>query len=360
MAKTVLVDSHQPERLRVGVVGGGWPGRRHAEAFIASGAGLVTAVADLAPASRAALAELSPGAHGFASAEELLAQGDVEAVVVALPTYLHRPVVIAALEAGKHVLCEKPPALDAREVVAMIDAARRAGRVLAFGLQRRALPSVTAARALIERGELGTLYHGRAVWTRAWGAPAGAGGWHRDLARAGGGPLIDLGVHVLDLAWWLMGRPPVRSVAGITHNRSFDPRQVEDAAFGLVRLADGGAIQLETSWISHRAGDEVSIEIAGTRASLIVDQSSLTLIRADAEGSQLVKPAIPVGWPESLLRPFVDQAANFAAAIRGEAAPLTPPDDALVIMRLIDGLYRSAREGREIPIWDPHGSSPKR
>ncbi len=343
--------------MRVGVVGGGWPGRRHAEAFTASGAGLVTAVADVDPAARAALEEMCPGARGFASAEELLADADVEAVVVALPTFLHRPVVIAALEAGKHVLCEKPPALHAEEVVAMMDAARRAGRVLAFGLQRRALPSVTAARALIESGELGTLYHGRAVWTRAWGAPAGAGGWHRDRARAGGGPLIDLGVHVLDLAWWLMGRPAVRSVAGIIHNRSFDPEQVEDAAFGLVRLSEGRAIEVETSWIAHRDGDDVRIEIAGTRASLIVEQPSLTMIRADAGGSQLVKPAIAGGWPESLMKPFVDQAANFAAAIRDGAAPLTPPDDALLIMRLIDGLYRSAREGREIPIDGPPGDS---
>ena len=344
----------------MGVVGGGWPGQRHAEAFTTSGAGVVTAVADLDPASRAALAEVSPGAHQFASADELLAEADVEAVVVALPTYLHRPVVIAALDAGKHVLCEKPPGLDAEEVVAMMDAARRAGRVLAFALQRRALPSVTAARALVERGELGTLYHGRAVWTRAWGAPAGAGGWHRDLARAGGGPLIDLGVHVLDLAWWLMGRPPVRSCTGITHNRSFDPKQVEDVAFGFVRLSEGGAIQVETSWMAHQDGDEVSIQISGTRASLRVERSSLTLIRAGAEGSELFRPALPEYWPDSLVRAFMDQALNFTAAVRKEAAPLTPPEDALAIMRLIDGLYRSAREGREIRLAGPTGDSSTR
>lgn len=355
--KSDLLDSHRHEPVRVGIVGCGWPGQRHAEAFTVTGTGLVTAFADVDPASRAALAQLYPGARGFSSAEELVADADVEAVVVALPTFLHRPVVIAALDAGKHVLCEKPPALHAEEVVAMMDAARRTGRVLAFGLQRRALPSVTAARALIERDELGTLYHGRAVWTRAWGAPAGAGGWHRDLARAGGGPLIDLGVHVLDLAWWLMGRPAVRSVTGITHNRSFDPELVEDAAFGMVRLSDGGAIEVETSWIAHRGGDDLRIEIAGTRASLVVEQQALTMVRADAGGSQLVKPTIPNGWPEALLNAFADQAANFAAAIRDGAAPLTPPGDALLIMRLIDGLYRSAREGREIPIDEPPGAS---
>jgi predicted dehydrogenase len=355
-----LLESPQHESLRVGIIGGGWPGRRHAEAFAASGASSVAAVADSDAACRAALVQLCPGARAFTSAEELLADAGVDAVVVALPTYLHRPVVVAALAAGKHVLCEKPPALHAGEVVAMMDAAARSRRVLAFGLQRRALRSVTAARELIERGELGTIYHARAVWTRAWGAPAGAGGWHVDPARSGGGPLIDLGVHVLDMAWWMMGRPSVRSVVGVTHNRAFDPDRVEDAAFGLLRLSDGGAIQVETSWIAHRDGDEVAIHIAGTRASLVVDRTSLAMIRADAGGSQIVKPAIPEGWPELLLAPFVDQAANFAAAVRGEAAPMTPPEDALAIMRFIDGLYRSAREGREVPIGDPPGDPPSR
>jgi predicted dehydrogenase len=337
------------ERLRVGIVGGGWPGRRHAEAFAASDAGAVVAIADVDPACRAALARLTPGAQEFASAEALLAEADVDAVVVALPTYLHRPIVIAALDAGKHVLCEKPPALHSQEVADMAEAAQRNRRVLAFGLQRRALASVRAARALIERGELGTIFHARAVWMRAWGAPVGAAGWHSDPARAGGGPLIDLGVHVLDMAWWLMGRPQVSSVAGVTHNRNFDPDRVEDAAFGLLRLAGGGAIQLETSWIAHRDGDDISIQLSGTSASLVVGLSSLAIVRADAQGTQVLKPVMPAGWPEALLQPFADQARNFAQAVRGEAAPLTPPEDALAIMQLIDGLYRSAREGREIP-----------
>jgi predicted dehydrogenase len=348
-----LPGSVDHERLRVGIVGGGWPGRRHAEAFAASDAGVVTAIADVDPACRAALATLTPGAQEFASAEALLAEAEVDAVVVALPTYLHRPIVIAALDAGKHVLCEKPPALRAQEVADMAEAARRNRRVLAFGLQRRALASVMAARAIVERGELGTIFHARAVWMRAWGAPVGAAGWHSDPARAGGGPLIDLGVHVLDMAWWLMGRPPVSSVAGITHNRSFDPGRVEDAAFGLLRLAGGGAIQLETSWIAHRDGDDISVHLSGTGASLIVGLSSLAIVRADAEGAQVVKPVMPAGWPEALLQPFADQARNFAHAVRGEAEPLTPPEDALAIMQLIDGLYRSAREGREIPIPPP-------
>ncbi len=111
--------------------------RQHAEAFTASGAGVITAVADVDPATLAALAELNPGARAYALADELLAGADVEPVVVALPTYLHRPVAIAALDAGKHVLCEKPPAVNAEEVAAMMDAARRRGRVLAFAAEVR-------------------------------------------------------------------------------------------------------------------------------------------------------------------------------------------------------------------------------
>jgi predicted dehydrogenase len=343
-------------RLRVGIVGGGWPGQRHAEGFAASDAWDVVAVADLDPERRIGLAR-GNGAAAVASADELFARDDLDAVVVALPTFLHRQTVLAALEAGKHVLCEKPPALNAAEAAEMASAAARHGRILSFGLQRRALPSAAAAQAVIAEGQLGEIYHARAVFTRAWGAPAGAGNWFRDPVRSGGGPLIDIGIHVLDLAWFLMGRPEPVSVFGVTHDRSPETSPLESAAFGLLRFAGGRSIQLEASWILPESADRQYVHLHGATAGALVERDKFTLIRVGEAGIEMFTPPTTIGGPDPTLAAFLTQASYFAAAIRGTAAALTPAEDGVWLMRMIDALYRSAKEGREIALKPEQGGN---
>jgi predicted dehydrogenase len=335
------------KKLTVGIVGGGWPGQRHAEGFLASDAWRIAAVADLDPARRRELAR-GTEARLLATAAELFALDGLDAVIVALPTFLHHPMVIAALEAGKHVLCEKPPALNAGETAAMAEIAARRGLVLAFGLQRRALPSAAAAQAAIAKGRLGEIYHARAVFTRSWGAPKGHGNWFRDPARAGGGALLDIGIHVLDLAWFLMGRPEPVSVLGVTHDRSPETSPLESAAFGLLRFAGGRSIQLEAAWILPESDDRQYVHLHGTAAGALVEPHRLTLIRADESGVETLSPPIVVGWPEAYLAPFVTQASLFAAAIRGTAPALAPAADGVHLMQMIDALYASARHGGEV------------
>ncbi|MGH6912372.1 MAG: Gfo/Idh/MocA family protein [Geminicoccales bacterium] len=336
-------------RLRLGVVGGGWPGQRHAEGFRASGAWDIAAVADLDPDRRAALAH-GTGAAMLPTAEDLFAREDLDAVVIALPTFLHRRMVTAALASGKHVLCEKPPALNATETSAMAEAAARHGRVLSFGLQRRAMPSAMAAEAVIGQGALGEIYHARAVFTRAWGAPKGHGNWFRDPATAGGGPLIDIGIHVLDLAWWLMGRPQPMSVLGVTHDRSPETSPLESAAFGLLRFEGGRSIQLEAAWILPQAADRMCVHLCGTAAGALVEQDTLTVTRVGPSGIEQIRPPILGGWPDAFVASFRTQASRFAQAIRGTAPALAPADDGVQLMRMIDALYASACEGREISL----------
>jgi predicted dehydrogenase len=256
--------------------------------------------------------------------------------------------VMAALAAGKHVLCEKPPALNAGETEAMADAALRRGLVLCFGLQRRALPSAAAAQAAIAQGQLGEIYHARAVFTRAWGAPEGAGNWFRDPARAGGGALLDIGIHVLDLAWFLMGRPQPISVFGVTHDRSPQTSPLESAAFGLLRFAGGRSIQLEAAWILPEADDRQYVHLHGTAAGALVERDRLTVIRVGEAGTETFSTPIVLGAPDTLVAPFQTQASHFAAAIRGTAPPLAPAEDGVQLMQMVDALYASASERREI------------
>jgi predicted dehydrogenase len=334
-------------KLRAGIVGGGWPGQRHAEGFAASGAWEIAAVADLDPDRRRELAR-GTDARLLATADELFALDELDAVVVALPTFLHHPTVMAALAAGKHVLCEKPPALNAGETAAMADAAARCGLTLSFGLQRRALPSAAAAQALIAKGGLGEIYHARAVFTRSWGAPLGAGSWFRDPARAGGGALLDIGIHVLDLAWFLMGRPQPIAALGVTHDRSPETSPLENAAFGLLRFAGGRSIQLEAAWILPEADDRQYVHLHGTAGGALVERERLTVIRVGKTGVEVFSPPIMVGWPEAYVAPFLTQASHFAAAIRGTAPALAPAEDGVRLMQMVDALYASASERREI------------
>ncbi len=343
-------------RLRVGIVGGGWPGQRHAEGFAASEAWDVVAVADLDPERRIGLTR-GNGATAVASAEELFARGDLDAVVVALPTFLHRQTVLAALEAGKHVLCEKPPALNAVEAAEMASAAARHGRILSFGLQRRGSPPAAAAQAMIAEDRLGEIYHARAVFTRAWGAPSGAGNWFRDPARSGGGPLIDIGIHVLDLAWFLMGRPEPVAVSGVTHDRSPETSPLENAAFGLLRFAGGRSIQLEASWISPDSEDRHQVHLHGTTAGALVERDRFTFIRVGAAGTETLSSGSTIGGPDPVVAAFLAQASHFAGAIRGTAAALTPAEDGVWLMRMIDALYRSAKERREIVLKPEQGAA---
>ena len=336
-------------KLRVGILGGGWPGQRHAEGFAASGVWRIVAVADADPLRRNALAD-AWRATPMASAEALFGCSDLDAVVVALPTFLHHPMVTAALAAGKHVLCEKPPALNAAEARAMADVAERHGRVLGFGMQRRAMSSAIAAHALIAQGELGEIYHARAVFTRSWGAPVGADGWFRDAAKAGGGPLIDIGIHVLDLAWYLMGRPQPVGASGVIHDRAAATSPVESSAFGLLRFAGGRSIQLEAAWILPQSEDALSVQLFGAKAGALIEQGKLTVTRVGEAGVEEIRPPILIGWPEAYVGPFQVQASRFAAAIRRPDANLASAEDGIRLMEMIDALYASGKEQREIEL----------
>ena len=208
--------------LRAGIIGGGWPGLAHAAGFTSAGGWTVPVVADLIPERREALAHAAGHARQAASADEILGDPTVDLVSLCVPTDLHLPLALAAFKNGKHVLCEYPPAGSLRDAKQMQKAAQRAGRVLAYAAQRRFGGAELAARQAIAKGYAGEIYHLRLAWLRTRGTPQGTG-WYADPARSGGGALIDLGTHLLDLAWHLLGTTArVASVYAVAHRRLTD------------------------------------------------------------------------------------------------------------------------------------------
>jgi len=256
--------------VKVGVVGVGWAGQQHIKAYAAMDGVTLAGIAGLEEETREELAAEFGVPVSVARWEDLLDVDGLEAISVAVPTFLHAPIAIAALERGLHVLSEKPIALDGDQATTMVAAARSAGRVLEVAFNHRRRGDVQRLRELIEEGRLGRPYYTKAWWLRRSGIPT-LGSWFTQSSLAGGGPLVDIGVHVLDYALFLLGNPAVKSVSAATYDllgtngfggsressksgangdAAFD---VEDLATVFMRLEDGGTLLLEASWAMHRA-----------------------------------------------------------------------------------------------------------
>ena len=345
-------------KLNVGIVGLGWPGQRHAEAILANADAHLYAAADLNAERREKFTQTFPVDRVFENYLEMLLDPAVAAVIIALPNALHFPVSLAALQAGKHVLCEKPPALNASEMktIRVEAAARRL--IYFFGRQMRFSPEIQAAKELIAAGRLGTPYFGRTVWVRERGTPFfGVGGWFTDKARAGGGALIDLGVHAIDTAWYLLGNPRPLSVSaqvfqsfpGVIQAPVFD---VEDGAYGMIRFEGGAQVQFEVSWAANLTDDIpvvagwpgrelMNATLYGPKATIRLEPLALF----EDQGGQVVKVDIQ---PKGEVNQFSAQMENFVSAILGRSAPVNSVTQAVYLMEILDAIYRSSDLGREV------------
>jgi predicted dehydrogenase len=343
------------ERVRVGIIGMGM-GRNHGVSYREAPEAELVALCD-ADAGRLAekAAELHPW-RTYERYEDLLADGDIDAVSVALPNFLHAPVTLAALEAGKHVLCEKPLAMNAAEGEEMVAAARRRGLTLMVHFNVRFNPTSQAVKRAIEGGALGDIYYGRTVWHRKRGIPK-LGGWFTRKEMSGGGALIDIGVHRLDLALWLMGFPRPVSVTGATYGflgrqlgeregKSFD---VDDLAAGFIRFENGATLTMETSWASNSEKREDQwTQLFGVRGGAIIRNTDEgynfeARVLRDVEGEVVTEvPETP--------EPLETAQQHFCRAILNGTETMAPGEQGLTVMRLLDAIYESSRSGQEVQL----------
>ncbi len=350
----------------VGVIGVGWAGQRHLEAYDALDGVRIVGVAGLEAPVRGALAARYGIEHQVDRWEDLLELDGIDAVSVAVPTFLHAPIAVAALERGMHVLSEKPMARNESEATAMVDAARAAGRVLDVGFNHRQRGDIQALKEVIDAGRLGRPYYAKAWWLRRTGIPT-RGSWFTTAELAGGGPLVDIGVHALDFALFLLGNPVVAAVSAATHDVlgragfGFEPKSsktggagsagfdVEDLAGAFMRLEDGGTVLVEASWAAHRAdGDEFGITLYGSEggAELIVEDyapSGSLRIFTDDDGTPVeTRLSAPPGRGHEAV---VEQ---FLAKVRSGRWHEHDGSGAVQLARILDGCYLSAAERREI------------
>lgn len=349
----------KPREIRIGVIGLGWPGIRHSEAVRKCADARLCAAADLDESRRKEYQDLFPGTKVFSDYKEMIADSEIDAVIICLPNFLHSPVTLEALRAGKHVLCEKPPALHAAEMREIRDEAARRSLVYAFGRQMRFTESMRAAREIIDSGRLGEIYYARSSWVRSRGIPVGIGNWFIDREKAGGGAIIDIGIHALDSAWYLMGNPDPTTVSASvsTRFRNHVPKgakfDVDDSGFAFLRFGNGAVMQLEVTWAGNLTDDipeselwqreRISTVIYGEKASLRLDP--LTLFE-DRDG-ELVDIPIEV---ETGGRGFRRQMEDFVGAILHSGEPTNNAEQAVELMEMLDAIYESSARGREIVI----------
>jgi predicted dehydrogenase len=343
------------ETVNAAILGAGWPGQAHARALAALPGVKLAAVADPIPARRDKLAAEHKVPRAVAGYDEIIKDPAISAVCVCLPTHLHAAAVTAALKAGKHVLCESPPGVSVAQAKQIEKAVAKAGRVLLYALPRRFGAAEMAARQSIEKGYAGDVYHVRASWTRTRGVPIGTGGWYTDKAQSGGGAMLDLGLHLLDLGWHLLGEPRPLSASAVSHQRFRDlapadkAHDVEDAAFALLRFEGGRTLELGASWALNQAPHHQGTICRAHGQTGAVDVYT-------PQGAVLYRHFTPAGQskPTALKGPklalHAALARHFRDCIAGKSTPAVGPRHGVLLMQMMDAIYRSAQAGKSVEI----------
>jgi len=345
------------KKLGVGIIGsGGIAQGAHMPAFAALPDVEMLAVCDVSKTARESAAEKFGVPNQFEDWAPMLAMDEIDIVSVCTPNTYHFQPTMDALKAGKHVLVEKPMAISVAEAKKMGAAAKKAGRKLMIGQTCRFNPQSKAMKDFMDSGAVGDVYYARAMALRRRGIPGWGAFTSKELSV--GGPVFDIGVHILDLTLWLMGFPQPVSVSGsvsahigtrpgpqVAGMGNWDPKKygVEDFGVGYVRFKNGASLVLEASWALNIAEDVFSTMICGTKGGL--QSSPLKLIREEFGGLTVASPEILSGnsGHNEEIRAFVE-------CIQKDLPEPVPAEEAIITQRILDGIYASSQSGTEVKV----------
>lgn len=351
-----------PPKLRFGVLGAGQISRLACPEIDRHPHARVVAISDPHPGRLTAARELLGPVRTYHDSDSLLTDEQIDAVYIATPNALHAPQALRALAAGKHVIVEKPFSTSASEAQAMIEQAERFGKIISVGMNQRFLPDCQRLARLVRSGALGDVYHAQAFWFRRAGIPK-LGSWFGSKALAGGGALYDIGVHLLDLALFLLDRFEPVSVSGHVYS-TFGPRglgeggwglsdrdqpafDVDDSATAWLRFADGATLTLDVSWARHQGeSDRMNVVLSGSEAGAACYPGELYRAKSNQYETTPL-PELPLTYPHQ------SRFHNFIGAILGSEALCATPAQALAVQRILDAIYESSRLHREVMLSTP-------
>lgn len=299
--------------------------------------------------------------HVFQDYNEMLKMPEIDAVSVATWNNGHAPASIAALKAGKNVLCEKPMSMNTAEAMEMEKVAKDSGKLLMIGFCRRFGQNISIMKNFIKNDRIGDIYLIQTKCIRRAGNPCG---WFSDLKRSGGGPLIDLGVHMIDLGRFLMDKPKAVSVYGITFNKlgtrlnlkeysRYSPVDadsycdVEDSCLAMIRFDNGAMLTVEVSFSDHIPENEkLSLQVHGTKAGAMLEPNFEIYGEMD-DYLITTKPSYSAD-ENSFQSNFIREIKHFVDCLKNGTECMNPPEDGVEMMKILDAIYESARTGHEV------------
>jgi len=358
--------------MNLAIIGAGGMANYHLQGFRKAEANVV-AIIDVNFQAGKAFAEKNHIAHSFNSLKEAVeADLDLEGVSVAIPNKFHCKQVLEALDYGLNVFCEKPPALNALEMKRMKEKSEEKEKILLFDFNNRVRPESLAMMDYIKEGDVGRINTVQASWIRRNGIP-GFGGWFTNKAMSGGGPTIDL-LHMLDLGLHFMGYPEPKYVSAVTFdtfmgNPAFKgPWNIKDSKNGvcdvetslhaMLVFKTGQSLMLRNSWAEMNHREKASVVFQGTKAGgkveRIFDVDGLDETAHDkaelytVENGRQVDRNVKFIPDETMGR--LDSAVNFVESIKGESKPFNTPNEAYILMKIIDALYESAEQMKSVEV----------
>ncbi|MGF7143479.1 putative dehydrogenase [Anaerotaenia torta] len=354
-------------KVKVGIVGcGGIANQKHLPAIKKNGNFEIVAFCDIDRAkAEAAKAQFGTEASRvYTDYMEMVKEEDMEAVYVLTPNKSHSAISIAAMKAGKHVMCEKPMAKSYADAKRMLDTARETGKLLTIGYQNRYRPDSLYLKTACDNGDLGEVYYARAHAVRRRAVPTW--GVFLNEEEQGGGPLIDIGTHALDLTLWMMNNYEPESVTGSVYRKLADqtdqgnafgnwkPEEftVEDAAIGFVKMKNGATIHLEASWaLNTLEVDEAKTSLCGTKAGADM-KDGLRINRVKYDRQSVEKPNLEAGGVAffsgaSEEAPDIEQKVFYNAITKGEEL-VVKPEQAIVVTQILEAIYEAARTGKTV------------
>lgn len=359
-------------KLQIGIIGcGGIAQMKHLPTLAKFGdMAEMAAFCDIIPdRAAAAVAKYgTPGAKAYTDYKELLNDDSIDVVHILTPNVSHCHITVDAFSAGKHVLCEKPMAASSADARLMLEAHRKSGKKFTIGYQNRFRNDVQTAYRACSQGALGDIYFAKAHALRRRAVPTW--GVFMDKKQQGGGPLIDIGTHALDITLWLMDNHKPKSVMGSTNYKMFDKMEgnvfgqwdpnafdVEDSAFGFIKMENGATIYLEASWILNTTdAREAATTLCGTEGGMemkgLDPDSYETVFNYSRFGKLMEEKPSNLG-SIAFFGPFAESPAEREArqwlfSIISDSEPLVKPEQAFVVTQILEGIYTSAKTGKLI------------
>lgn len=351
------------KKLRIGMVGAGNIANTHLHSYQTLDNVEIVAICDINADRLKETADLFNIEKRYASESEMLANEQLDAADVCVWNCNHAKCSIEALDAGLHVLCEKPMAYSVKEAEEMLEASKRNNKLLMIGFVLRFDTESKIAKDFIDNGYMGDIYYSKATYLRRHGSP---GGWFANKELSGGGPVIDLGVHVIDLTRYLMGNPKPISVFASTSDRLKDrkylktdvgwkPRDakpddsftVEDFAVAMIKYEDGKTTLLETSY-SLNGESSGKKELFGTEGGMKLDSDGLKIYTVMNDFLADVTPHTENYKQKKQL--FDAEMEHFVDCVLNGTPCKAPAEDGVTIMKILEAIYESARTGHEVTL----------